>query len=109
MAKGKFVLIQSFFMLLLSAVNILWPGFVLLTLWGWFAVPLLNLPRLSYVGAMGIALLIGFLTKQMPTVLPKTLIETDDYFNHVTKVAWIYSIFNPLFVLITGWILHLFL
>jgi hypothetical protein len=109
MTKGKFVLTLLFFLFLLSIVSTLWSGFVLLTLWGWFAMPLLNLPRLSYVGAMGIVLLIGFLTKQMPTVLTKELTETDDYLIHLAKTAWTYSILNPLFVLIAGWVLHLFL
>jgi hypothetical protein len=109
MSKGKLLLTLLFFLFLLSIVSTLWSGFVLLTLWSWFAVPLLNLPQLSCVGAMGIVLLIGFLTKQMPVILPKELTETDDYLIHAVKEAWVYGVSNPLFALITGWILHLFL
>lgn len=38
-------------------------GWALSVTWGWFMVPVFGLPELSIVPAMGIALVIGYLTK----------------------------------------------
>lgn len=40
-------------------------GWVLTILWGWFMVPIFNLPALTLVPAMGVALVIGYLTKNV--------------------------------------------
>jgi len=41
-----------------------WEGFVFLKLWAWFVVPTFGLPMLTIPVAIGLALLIGFLTHQ---------------------------------------------
>jgi len=73
-------------------------GFVLMQLWGWFVVPVFGAPSLSLVEAMGIALVVGYLTNQYIPV-PKE-----------KKLEYYTATFGgPLFVLLLGWILHFFM
>lgn len=51
---------------LIAASSIL-NGWVLSILWGWFLVPIFGLPPLSIPQAIGVYLVVGFLTKQMDT------------------------------------------
>lgn len=76
-------------------------GFVVLQFWGWFAVPLLGLPALSFIPAMGVSLLVGYLTHH---VIP-------DYKGHEVKMSsTLYSIFAyPAVCLAIGWVIHLLL
>lgn len=74
-------------------------GYVLSMLWAWFMVPLFRLPSLSVVGAMGLALIVTYLTVNMP----KKQEETD----------WAYLIMGAIvkwtFFLFLGWLFHLWL
>jgi membrane-associated protease RseP (regulator of RpoE activity) len=45
--------------LLLLTIGPLWGGYVLSRLWGWFVVPVLELPPLTWATAYGIALILG--------------------------------------------------
>lgn len=57
--------ILAFFgIVLISALSYTWFGFALSVLWGWFMVPGLGLPPLSIGYATGVAMVVGFLTKQ---------------------------------------------
>lgn len=47
--------------------SILITGFTLSVLWGWFAVPILHLPPLTLAQAIGVMLVAGYLTHQMPS------------------------------------------
>lgn len=49
---------------LLLVVGTLWRGFVLHILWGWFMVPIFGLPALSVVAAIGVSLVVSFMTFQ---------------------------------------------
>lgn len=43
-------------------------GVALQMLWGWFIIPIFHLPPLSLLQAIGVAMVVGFLTKQhIPT------------------------------------------
>lgn len=41
-----------------------WSGYVLTILWGWFIVPVFHLPALLLVPAMGLGLVVRYLTHQ---------------------------------------------
>lgn len=86
-------------------------GYVLSMLWGWFIVPVFNAPVLGVAPAIGVALLIGYLTKSRANKEKKeekkqTFSERaekflyDDILNVATKASA---------VLFTGWIIHLFM
>lgn len=47
---------------LLIGASAMWRGYVLSILWAWFIVPTFGLPALSIPFAIGLALVVGFLT-----------------------------------------------
>ena len=48
----------------LLVISSLLRGFVLVKIWGWFIVPLFHLPVLTLLPAIGLALVVGFMTYQ---------------------------------------------
>lgn len=92
------------FIVLLVISNIL-NGWVLSLLWSWFFVPTLGLPHLSVIQAIGVAMVITYLTTHRGT-------ESDDSNKSSTEKfveAVIFAFFYPLFALFFGWIVHLFM
>lgn len=49
-------------MLGLAALYAIWGGYVLTCLWGWFVVPTFALPPLTLAQAIGVSLIVGYLT-----------------------------------------------
>ena len=90
--------------LLLSPVSAILKGLVLRILWGWFIVPLTNLPPLTIPMALGVSLVVSFLTYQYA----KQPENTDE--DQVTALlkSLLMSFFQPAIVLLFGWIYHLF-
>jgi len=74
-------------------------GIVLVKLWQWFVVSSLGLPVLSIPVAIGISMIVSFLTT---TRMPKE----DDNFEPGKMLGIV--VFYPLFVLFFGWIIHFF-
>lgn len=60
-----FALFSVCAMIALVVASSIWSGYVLSILWGWFIVPTFGLPMLSIPAAIGVALIAGFLTKQI--------------------------------------------
>jgi len=46
------------------ALGYVWSGFALTILWGWFMVPTFGLPQLALAPAIGVAVVVGYLTHQ---------------------------------------------
>ena len=79
-------------------------GFVLSVMWSWFMVPTFSLPEISTVQAIGIALVISYLTHQrVDCEKPKR------EYSELIAGAVIDAILTPLFVLFIGWFVHLFM
>lgn len=76
-------------------------GIVLSFLWQWFLVPL-GLPALGLIHAMGVGLIVRYLTYQ--TVNCK---KEDDQQQVWVQLAS--SLLYPLFILLFGFIVHLFM
>ncbi len=77
-------------------------GYVLSILWRWFLVPTLDLPAISIVQAIGISLVIGYLTDHSSG-------KSDDRKSD-NLIANIFTIsLKPLMALFIGWIVKLFL
>ena len=77
----------------------IWNGFVLQQLWGWFAVEKFALPPLSIAEAIGISLIVGFLTTHVSDAKEK-------------QEAWITlvaGVINTGIVLLIGFVVHLFM
>lgn len=73
-----------------------WKGYVLATLWAWFAVPLFALPVLSVAYAIGISTLIGCFT-QHPT-------KTGEESKHPALDGFVNLFVAPTLSLFIGWI-----
>jgi hypothetical protein len=73
-------------------------GVALQLLWNWFMVPTLGLPAISLVQAIGIGILISFLTHQH---IPREKEERKQLFAFV--------ILNPIIAIAFGWVVHLFM
>lgn len=80
----------------------LWSGYVLSILWSWFMAPIFSLPMLSIPQAIGVALVIGYLTKQSKSNLKK-----DE--NHESYKDWVEMLLSPAAALLVGWIVKQFL
>lgn len=76
----------------------LFAAVTLLSLWGWFAVPIFGLPPLTLAKAYAVALTLSFLTKTMNWEP-----GTDVY------VKRTYFIWGPLMYMLFGWIAYQFI
>lgn len=79
-------------------------GFVLAVMWGWFIQPL-GVPAIDVAQAIGIALIAAFLFQGKGA--------TDDSngggFGEAFVGALATAILSPLFLLVLGWFIHLFM
>lgn len=85
----------------LLALTSMWRGYVLMVLWRWFMVPAFHLPSLTLTLAIGLSLIVGYLTHHTPTK------DDDDSpdFGRLVCLALIY----PAFALLVGWLVTLFM
>jgi len=81
-------------------------GFVLTKLWSWFIVPVFELPALSLVPAIGLGMVIGFLTYQYTNSDSK---KEDKSLVEALIASTLTAIFRPAMVLLFGWIVQLFM
>jgi high-affinity Fe2+/Pb2+ permease len=82
---------------LLLAASSIWRGFALSILWGWFIVPVFGLPALSIPFAIGLSLVVGFLTDHVDD-------KDGDWSAAVYKAA-----IGPAVALLIGWIVTKFI
>jgi hypothetical protein len=73
-------------------------GVALKLLWGWFMVPTLSLPAISLVQAIGIGIVIDFLTQQH---IPR---DEDE-----RKELLVHEVLAPVLAIAVGWVVHLFM
>lgn len=76
-------------------------GWVLTYLWHWFAVPIFGFHELTIVQAIGIGLIIGFMTHK--AVISKKDSRDTDWGGTIGNLL------SPFFVLFFGYIVHLFM
>lgn len=87
----------------LLVLRVILSGWVLSVLWGWFLVPTLDLPQISIVQALGISLVIGYLTHQYIDCQKPERKKSEEI------AAGIIMLIYPLIALFIGWIFHLFM
>jgi hypothetical protein len=75
-------------------------GYVLSVLWSWFIVPTFNIPSLNIPTAIGVALVVEYLTYQIK------IDENDKKTSFGEKMSdrFIISILKPAFALLFGWV-----
>jgi len=92
------------FLFLVAIAGAPWYGYVLSVLWAWFVVPTFHAPLIGVVTAMGISLLVHFVTYRSNAA------TTEDDGTTTDKV--VRGVFNslvlPALVLALGYVLHLF-
>ena len=96
-------ILLALFGLAMVPVEIMWSGYVLTFLWMWFIVPLFGLPPLSIAQAMGLGLVIAFLTHQH---IKSTGHEGQDK-ELLRTIAIVMA--RPAFALFLGWIIKAYI
>ena len=85
-------------------INTIWSGYALSILWGWFIVPVFSIQEISIPTAIGVVLVVGFLTHQDPTKL-----KDNREFSEVLLEGIIKGLTRPAIALATGLVITLFL
>ena len=80
-------------------------GYALSVLWSWFMVPTFHLPPLGIVPAMGMAMVVSFLTYHYDEDKAK---EQASQSERIGKVC-MSIILRPVMALILGWVIHQFM
>jgi len=91
----------------LLAVSALINGFVLTCLWSWFIVPTFGLAELSLTQAIGLGLIVGFLTHRRT----KKLHSRDEKKSITDDAASLFVeiLISPFIVLFFGWVVTKFM
>lgn len=77
-------------------------GWVLMIMWGWFIVPLFELPALRVVEAIGVSMVISMLTV-------KHEYKEDKHKTTEDRVSLVVAMLSyPVIVVLIGWIVHQF-
>lgn len=79
-------------------------GWALMTLWGWFIVPVFELPSLTIVKAIGVAMVISFLTKHHNLSEQKKG-STSEMISFLIGSSFVL----PAITVLIGFIVHLFM
>lgn len=103
-----FVLGIVFITIVLTVLGAIWSGYVLSILWGWFIVPTFNLPALSIPLAIGIALVISYVTHQTNFDKKKEELTDMENLKYAGRVfSWL--ALKPALALLIGWIVLKFI
>ena len=87
---------------LVVALSVLLDGWALSLLWGWFIVPTFNAPELTLAPAIGLALVVRYLTTHFEQP------EDDDPVENLIR-AIVHAAVKPMMALAIGWIVHSFM
>ena len=88
----------------LLALSSIFDGYALKVLWGWFVVPTFGLPQLSIPAAIGIAIVVGYLTKEGNDCKKEEKSAREKFF-----YACVVAVLKPSFALFFGWIVQKFM
>lgn len=98
-------IILSLLIIPLLVLSSVWRGYVLTILWVWFVVPVFHLPALGIVTAIGISLVVSFLTHQHRPENPADTRGAGEKFGE----SIVFALLWPAMTLLIGWAVHLFL
>lgn len=96
--------ISCLLLIISMPIGALWSGYVLSVLWAWFIVPTFEARPLAVLPAIGVAIVVGYLTKQIDRY-------TDTNKSAAERIAESigYIFLSPAFALAFGWIVHSFM
>lgn len=95
MSKGKEGCIAALIGLAVIPLAVMWKGFVLAKLWGWFLVDKFGLPALTIAQAIGLAIVVGMFS----------YIRAKDDEDEVWQ-PFVLAFLGPLVSLFAGWIVQ---
>lgn len=90
--------------LALLVLSSMWKGYVLTVLWAWFVVPTFGLPALAIAPAIGLAMVVSFLTHQRDASK-----EPEGDFSARMAKSVAHALVMPALVLGIGWVVHQFM
>ena len=109
MSRDENNIASCFGILVITAVGLVggavMNGWVLSILWSWFVIPVLHLQELSIPLAIGFSLVVGMLTKTPYSSTDKEKKTTNELIMQLLAIAF----GTPLFTLLLGYIIKLFL
>lgn len=76
----------------------IWSGYALSVLWAWFIVPTFDLPLLSIPAAIGVSMIVSYMTHQ---TIPSD--KDESFFEKIIK-GILEAMLKPAFTLGFGWI-----
>jgi len=85
-------------------IGALWSGYVLSILWAWFIVPTFETRPLAVLPAIGISLVVRYLTNQYDAYTDETKSTSERAF-----ISLVYTFAHPALALVFGWVLHSFM
>jgi len=86
------------FSLAIAVPTVMWSGYVLSVMWGWFLVPL-GAPEIGVAHAIGIAGLVAMIAKN------SNVSKDDESF--IGMLSWVFC--KPLITLAGGWVAKMFM
>ncbi len=88
---------------LVAALSVMWRGYAFSVLWGWFVMPYFGVAALSIPVAIGLTMVVSFLTYQFT--------HTEDNRSSREKIieGITIGLLRPAFALLFGWVVTLFL
>ena len=86
------------------ALSSMWNGYVLTVLWGWFLVPTFGMPALALAPAIGLSLVVSFLTHQSDAAKEQEGSSMERFSKAVA-----HSLLMPALVLGVGWVVQKFM
>jgi hydrogenase/urease accessory protein HupE len=91
--------------ILMAVIHILYSGYALSILWGWFIEPTFGVDQLSMTSAIGLSMVVAFLTHQVNPSQFETESEFVEILGRVVGLA----IVRPTVALAMGWIVTLWM
>ena len=85
--------------LAVTALGFVWSGFALSILWGWFMVPTFGLAPLSIPSAIGVSMVMGYITHQYQKKNTSDIIVWAGVADAVAD-----TLLRPAMTLLAGWI-----
>ncbi len=87
----------------LMILNLIFNGYVLSVLWGWFIVPTFGVPALGIAPALGVALVVAYMTYQFHDH------KREEDFGEIVFRGFVMGSIKGLLFLFVGWIVHMFM
>lgn len=97
-------LIGCLLLLITVPLSAIWRGYILSILWGWFIVSTFEAPPLGVAAAIGVSLVISYLTKQNDEYKDESKSQMERVIQSI-----VYAFLDPAVALAFGWAVHAFL